>query len=105
MNDYVLVILLILLVLRIFFKDKETFAELKKLSAAQLTGVILTYLVTLVAITVLIYYGGNAFAGLFNNIFLQAFSFLVIVFVVLASIGTAADRVLNRITDGRFPIK
>lgn len=105
MNDYVLIILLVLLVIRNFIKDKETWREMKKLHTSQFIGVAINFIFTVLAITTLIYYGGNWLAGQFSNIFLQSFAFLIIVFLVLISIGTLSDKVMNRITNGALPRK
>lgn len=103
MNDFVLIFLLVLLVTRIFIKNKDTLREFKKLSKPQLLGVILIFIFDVIVVTTLIYYGGNWIMGQFSNIFIKAFGFTVIVFIVLYFIGTLSDKVLNKITNGALP--
>lgn len=105
MNDYVLISLLVLLVIRNFIKDKETWREIKKLHTNQRIGVSINFVFTVLAITTLIYYGGNWMAGQLSNIFLQSLVFLIIVFLVLISIGTLSDKMMNKITNGTLPRK
>ena len=105
MNDYVLISLLVLLVIRNFIKDKETWREIKKLHTSQRIGVAINFVFTVLAITSLIYYGGNWMAGQFSNIFLQSLVFLIIVFLVLIRIGTLSDKMMNKITNGTLPRK
>ncbi|PID13873.1 hypothetical protein CSV63_15730 [Sporosarcina sp. P34] len=105
MNDLVLISLLVLLVIRNFIKDKETWREIKKLHTSQLIGVTINFILTVLAITTLIFYGGNWLAAKFSNFFLQSFSFIVIVFLVLSCIGTLSDKAMNKITNGALPKK
>ncbi|ARF16123.1 hypothetical protein [Sporosarcina ureae] len=105
MNDYVFILLLVLLVVRNLVKDKETWREIKKLHTRQRIGVAIHFVFTVLAITTLIYYGGNWLAGQFSNIFLQSFAFLLIVFLVLISIGNLSDKMMNKITNGTLPRK
>ena len=105
MSDLLLILLLVLLVIRNFIKDQDTWREIKKLHTKQLLGVTINFIFTVLAITTLIFYGGNWMAGQFSNIFLQSFAFLIIVFVVLISIGTLSDKVMNKITNGALPRK
>lgn len=101
--DYVLIFLLVLLVIRIFIKDNETLREFKKLNKNQLISVSLTLLFNIIAVTFLIYYGRNWIMEQFANIFLQALSFLALVFLVLILIGKVSDQVVNKITNGVLP--
>ncbi|PIC74484.1 hypothetical protein [Sporosarcina sp. P17b] len=103
MTDFILIFLLILLVTRIFIKNKETLREFKKLNKSQLLGVFLTLIFDIIVVTTLIYYGRNWIMEQFTNIFLQALSFLVIVFLVLILIGKLSDKVVNKITNGILP--
>ncbi len=83
--------------------NKETLRAFKELGKLQLLGVALTFVSTVVVASALIFYGGNWIAGQFSNIFLQSFSFLVVVFLVFYSIGTVSDKVMSKITNGALP--
>lgn len=103
MGDYVLAILLVLLMTRVFIKSRETLKEYKNLSKNRLIGVIVTFIFTVGTSTALIVYGKKMIEGKFPSPFLEAFIFLVILFVVSITIGTISDKVMKKITKGVFP--
>ncbi|PIC70106.1 hypothetical protein CSV77_10110 [Sporosarcina sp. P16b] len=103
MGDYVLIVLLLLLMTRVFIKNRVNLKEYKKLSKTQIIGVIATYIFTLGTSTALIVYGKKLIEGKFPSPFLEEFIFIVILFFVSIIIGTVLDKMMKEITKGVLP--
>lgn len=103
LKDFILITLLILLMIRNFIKNKDTLREFKKLNKAQLLGVAINFILTVIVATVLIFYGGNWIAGQFSNIFLKTSVFAFIVLLVLYFIGSLSNKAMSKITHGILP--
>lgn len=103
LKDFILITLLVLLMIRNFIKNKDTLREFKKLNKAQLLGVAINFILTVIVATVLIFYGGNWIAGQFSNIFLKTSVFAFIVLLVLYFIGSLSNKAMSKITHGILP--
>lgn len=103
LKEFLFIALLVLLMLRNFIKNKDTWKAFKKLNKTQLLLAVMYFLFTVFAAAVLIYYGGNWLAGQFSNIFVQAAVFALVVFVVFYFLGNLSNKMMRKITDGLLP--
>ncbi len=99
--DYIFLILVAIVGLFFVFKRRDEWKEkLSKLGAKQIVGIVLVYVVTLVVVFVLIYFGGNYLANLVTNETGQIVVKILILFFVLTTCVGILNKVVTKISKG-----
>lgn len=97
MKDILILILSIVIITYVIFKNRKTFKELSKF---QIFGVGISFLVTTFLAFVLIYYGGNWFAGQISNSIFKFIIFLAVTCITLYLCVGVLNKVVRMITKG-----
>lgn len=102
MKDILVVILSIVIITYIIFKNWKKLKELTKL---QIFGVGITYLSVASLGGSFIYYGGNWIAGKIPNLILKYIVFVGVICMTLYVCIGVLNKLLRKITNGVFPTK
>ncbi|GGN62503.1 hypothetical protein [Oceanobacillus indicireducens] len=100
MKDSLIVVLSIVVVTYIIYKNR---IKLKELTKFQILGTGFTYLAVACIGGFIIYYGGNWVAGKMPNLFFKYIIFLVVICITLYLCVSVLHKLLRKITSGKLP--
>jgi len=95
MNDILMLVIFVLISIYIIFKNRNL---LKGLTKFQISGVLISYLITIVLAFICIYYGGNWLAGFFTNFILRLIIKIIVIYIVLAICVNLLNKVTTKFT-------
>jgi len=100
MNYIFLIIVSIILVFLMIKNRQEIKETYSKLNAKQITGIILSYIITIAVVFILIYYGGNYVVSFITVPALNfAVKVIIILFVLTTCVGIL-NKVVSKISKG-----
>ncbi|MFB7138752.1 hypothetical protein ACFCYN_03720 [Gottfriedia sp. NPDC056225] len=95
-------ILFIVITIYKILKSRKIIKELTKL---QISGVFLTYLITIFFMFICIYYGGNWIGESLSNLFVRKLIQIIVIILTLIIFGNILEKTLKKITNGVLPKK
>ena len=95
MNDILMPVIFVAITIYIIFKNRNL---LKGLTMLQISGVLISYLISVVLAFACIYYGGNWLAGFFTNFILRLIIKIIVIYIVLAICVNLLNKVTTKFT-------